>query len=147
MHEIEENVYICPNYGGAYSHRRALYFGAYIEKTVVKILEIKAVVTINDSELNAEILYNNTDISIEILQQEAKKKVLQYPDRIKQLAQFPLKIFLLDKPFPTNFQKESLGGLRTKTYFDVKHSGVNNSESLAKALNGNNWESFEKKSF
>jgi negative regulator of replication initiation len=46
LQEIQSNVYICPDTGGSYSHRRAKYLGSYAHKQVDKIFEIKAVVSI-----------------------------------------------------------------------------------------------------
>ena len=52
----------------------------------------------------------------------------------------PKRIFLLDKLYPTNFIKDSSGGMfGSKQYFDISSLGVTNAQDLANALNGKKW--------
>ena len=46
MRRISKGVYACPDTGGAYTHKRARYFGAYEDKTVSWLFEIRAVVAV-----------------------------------------------------------------------------------------------------
>jgi len=46
-HEVDAGAYICPNTGGAYSHRRARWFGMYGNKCVSRIYHIDAVVALS----------------------------------------------------------------------------------------------------
>ena len=59
MNELNNNVYMCPDTGGSYSHRRSKYLGAYTNKNVPLIFEIDNVVSVNRNCEDAEIRYIN----------------------------------------------------------------------------------------
>ena len=143
MHEINENVYMCPNFTGSYTHRRAKYFGPYSNKNVDRVFEIKAMVTVTNLDEKAKVEWNNTSMDENILEQEAKEKIRLFPSRVQELTSFGLKVFLLEKPFLANFRKTSYGGLQgSKRYFEIKDIDVKDSESLANVLQYKTWETF-----
>lgn len=134
---IEKNVYRCPAEGGAYSHRRCKYFGMYRNKCVEKIALIKAVVDVESTD-NARVLWKNVpEESEEFLKNVAKEKVaLLKPDTD------PTRIFLLDQLYPTDFRKDTSGGMRgNKQYFDISVLKPEDAEELARALTGRTWSS------
>ena len=65
LEEIEQGVYMCPDTGGAYSHRRAKYFGPYSNKKVSDIFEISAIVVIEKNLGDAKIKWRNKNIKNE----------------------------------------------------------------------------------
>ena len=142
--EIKQGVYICPDNGGPYSHRRAKYFGAYASKKVAEIFEIKAIVVIGEKLSDAKIKWKNKDINDEILIKEAKQKMQILPSRINENMSVPLQIFLLENREETNFVKESSGGMfSSKQYFWDIAVGCENSKELAEKLKNKNWGDYE----
>lgn len=140
--EINEGVYICPNTGGAYSHRRAKYFGPYSNKEVSAIYEITAVVIIDTNIDKARISWKNDDSEDNELERRAKEKVKNL--RIKENETTPLQVFLLDKKAKTRFIKDSSGGMQqSKRYFWDIANDCNNSEELAAKLQDQNWSQFK----
>ena len=75
LKEIEQGVYMCPDTGGAYSHRRAKYFGPYSSKKVADIFEINAIVVIEKNLGEAKIKWKNKNIKDETLIEQAKQKI------------------------------------------------------------------------
>lgn len=143
INEIDEYVYICPDTGGAYSHRRAKYFGPYSNKRVLRIFEIDAVISIDEMFSNYSLKWNNTKEEKEKLYKRAKEKVELFEYRVKENKTTPLQVFLLSKPQKTNFYKSSSGGMiQSKKYFWDIAKGCNNSEELAKKLENTAWEIF-----
>lgn len=135
-----ENVYICPNTGGSYSHQRAKYFGAYKGKNVKYIQEIKAVFEVSPGlaeknnfqvkskediqSVNITQLFNNSDESKKLsLLNEAIDKFRKNCNngRFLDLDSNGFLVFLLtpiDKNNEANFCKTSSGGLfGNKKYF------------------------------
>ncbi len=142
--EIEHGVYICPDSGGAYSHRRAKYFGPYSSKKVTNIFEIIAIVAIGKNLGDAKIKWKNRNVKDETLIQQAKQKLQNWQNRIDENKSVPLQVFLLDNKQETNFVKGTSGGmLQSKKYFWDIARGCSNSQELAKKLKDKKWCDYE----
>lgn len=144
LEEIEQGVYMCPDTGGAYSHRRAKYFGPYSSKRVSDIFEISAIVVIEKNLADAKIKWRNKNIKNEILIEQAKQKLQNWQWRIDENKSVPLQVFLLDNRQETNFVKETSGGmLQSKKYFWDIATDCKNSQELAEKLRDKNWGDYE----
>lgn len=142
--EIEQGVYMCPDTGGAYSHRRAKYFGPYSSKKVANIFEINAIVVIEKNLGEAKIKWKNKNIKDETLIELAKQKLQKWQWRIDENKSVPLQVFLLDNRQETNFVKETSGGmLQSKKYFWDIATDCENSQELAEKLRDKNWGDYE----
>ncbi len=143
MHEIDNEVYMCPDTGGPYSHRRAKYFGPYAEKEVNRIFEIKAVVAIDKCLSNGEVRWKNSSIDGKELIEEAKQKIRLWENRVEENKSSPLQVFLLGNGVTTKFEKETSGGMmQSKKYFWDIAIDCNSSQDLASKLDGKNWGEF-----
>ncbi|KAA6302622.1 MAG: hypothetical protein EZS26_001129 [Candidatus Ordinivivax streblomastigis] len=132
---LANNFYMCPNTGGAYSHRRAKYFGAYKNKTVQHIYEVDAVVAIERNEEDAKIEWKQSPQDDKSLIEKAKKKIAESPGRKEEIQRNGLLVFLLGDNIKTNFQKQSKGGMfGSKKYFDLKKLEMNNLNDLKRAI-------------
>lgn len=144
LEEIRNGVYMCPDTGGAYNHRRAKYFGAYASKRVADIFEIKAIVVIEKNLSGARIKWKNEAIKDEVLIEQAKDKVQMWEWRIKENRYVALQVFLLHNKQETNFIKATSGGmLQSKKYFWDIAIDCKNSEELADKLRDRSWGEFE----
>ncbi|MFA0964061.1 hypothetical protein AB9P05_19795 [Roseivirga sp. BDSF3-8] len=140
--EIWKSVYMCPDSGGAYSHRRARYFGTYYDKRVQMIFEIKALVVVKQHMESAEIKWNNSGSKNDEQSyiEEAKAFVSTY--RSGEIQKRDLQVFLLDDKKPVNFKKDTHGGMQqSKLYFYIA-KGMNNTEELAQKIDGKTWSEF-----
>ena len=144
MEEINQEVYMCPDTGGAYSHRRAKYFGPYASKQVANIFEIKAIVVIEKNLGEAKIKWKNGTSKSEAIIEEARTKLQMWKWRIDENKSVPLQVFLLDKREPTNFRKETSGGMlqSKKCFWDIA-TDCKTSKELADKLLNKNWGDFE----
>ncbi len=131
MEEPQDGVYLCPAKGGAYKHRRARFFGPYKSKKVQMIHEVDAV--LEGSRSGAmNILWNNSDQSAQELMMRAQEKVIKW-----RINEDVYRIFLLGEGHPTNFLKDSSGGMQTsKQYFSVR---AEDAADLARQLDGARW--------
>jgi hypothetical protein len=144
LSEIEQGVYMCPDTGGAYSHRRAKYFGPYSAKKVAAIFEINAIVVIEKNLGDAKIKWKNKNIKDETLIEQARQKLQNWQYRIDENKSVPLQVFLLDNRQETNFVKETSGGmLQSKKYFWDIATDCKNSQELAEKLRDKNWGDYE----
>lgn len=144
LDEINQNVYMCPDTGGAYSHRRAKYFGAYANKKVSDILEVKAIVVIEKNLGEGKIKWNNSNEKGSSLIQEAKTKLQKWQWRIDANKTVPLQVFLLDKKEKTIFIKETSGGMyQSKKYFWDIAIDCKTSKELADKLRDKNWGDYD----
>lgn len=132
---LNGGVYMCPAEGGAYSHRRARYFGMYRNKRVDHLAEIEAVVDVDLDANTTEMNWNNGHKTDGELIKSAKQKVKELrPDS------GPTRVFLLGRIHSTDFQKDSSGGMQSsKRYFDVAHLGAKSAAELADLLRGKQW--------
>jgi len=146
MNEIRLGAYICPDTGGAYSHQRARYLGPYKDKTVATTHEVLAVVGVEAGMATGRVKWNpsrqnDTTLvaqAIHILSQTA-------PWRLQSATNTPHQVFLLGPAQPTDFAKDSSGGMgQSKIYFwDIaKTLGAQDAPALAHALNGRKWSEF-----
>lgn len=143
--EIAQNVYMCPDTGGAYSHRRAKYFGAYSNKKVGDIFEIKSIIVFQKNLEDAKVKWNNTTEKDEILIAEAEHKLKSWQWRIDENRTVPIQVFLLGDKAETNFIKDSSGGMYgSKKYFIDIALDCMNSQELANKLKNRNWSDFDK---
>lgn len=144
LEEIEEGVYMCPDTGGAYSHRRAKYFGPYASKKVSYIFEITAIVVIEKNLGEAKIKWKNKDVKDNILIDEAKRKLQMWQWRIEENQSVPIQVFLLSNGEQTNFIKETSGGMmQSKKYFWDIATDCKNSKELAEKLKDKKWGDYE----
>ncbi|TDQ33391.1 hypothetical protein [Zeaxanthinibacter enoshimensis] len=144
IHEVHNHdVYMCPDTGGKYKHRRALFFGGYKSKNVKFIHEIKALVVIEQGGRTGRVVWKNfNDAPSEDLIQEAKNRLNQFDYRKSEIQERDLQVFLLQNPVEVNFRKSSDGGLySSKKYFRfiAKEHGAKNSMELAEKLAGETW--------
>lgn len=143
IEEVRNGVYMCPNIGGAYNHRRAKYFGPYLQKAVKTIHEIRAIVVIEKNLGQASIKWNNSGENADILKQEAINKLQQWAWRIEENKSTDLQVFLLSEGFETNFKKEtSRGMLQSKKYFWDIAIDCKSSKELADKLRDKNWSDY-----
>lgn len=144
LEEIEQGVYMCPDTGGAYSHRRAKYFGPYSSKKVSDIFEITAIVVIEKNLGDAKIKWKNKDIKNDTLIELAKQKLQNWQWRIDENKTVAMQVFLLDNRQETNFIKETSGGmLQSKKYFWEIATDCKNSQELSEKLRDKNWGDYE----
>ncbi|MBO5713282.1 MAG: hypothetical protein J6R88_03690, partial [Clostridia bacterium] len=134
---IEKGFYMCPNSGGSYSHKRAIYFGAYWWRNVNYIAEIKAVCVMHKSE--CVVKWNNTKLDDAEIIQEAKDKIKDFKDWNKRdVENSEMQLFLFDKLVELKYRKSTKGGMfASKRYFKTKARTI---EELYKELNGKEWE-------
>jgi hypothetical protein len=115
---MEYKIYVCPTKGGAYNHRRSLYFGAYRNKCVELIARIRAVVDL-ESQTEQKLIWKNDELAdsefIKIAVERFHKKGEPW---------YPARIFVLDDDLhKTKFTKASRGGmLGSKQYEDTNYS-------------------------
>jgi hypothetical protein len=138
---LQNKVYTCPAQGGAFSHRRSLYFGAYKNKCVEQVARIEAVVDLvseSESEANSVVWKNNSQPEEELIN-TAIKCYQKTGD-----SSYPMRVFILGDFFPTYFSKTSSGGMfGSKKYFDIEKLKVADAEDLAAKLKGKTWENYE----
>lgn len=137
---INDNVFMCPDTGGTYSHRRAQYFGTYWDKTVSQVYMIDAIVSVGLNESSLEVKWKNdltrTDSE---LKSRALTAVRKY--RTDEIKRNPIQVFLLSNSRKVNFRKDSPGGLYgSKKYFEIKE--CKNIDDLAATINDSIWSKF-----
>jgi hypothetical protein len=141
--QTEHNVYICPAQGGAYSHKRCRYFGAYKNKAARYIAEIAGVVDVEPGlDGDADVLWNNRQdlYDNDQLAEEAKSRKLEARPNIEYSA----RTFVLENLNPSAFRKESSGAMRgSKRYFDVGDLDADSVSELASALEAHSWEDLD----
>jgi hypothetical protein len=144
IEEVRNGVYMCPNSGGAYNHRRAKYFAPYLQKAVRSIHEIRAIVVIEKDKSGSFVKWNNSGENEEKLKQEAFEKLKIWNWRIEENRQTDLQVFLLSDGAETNFMKETSGGmLQSKKYFWNIATDCSNATELANKLNNKTWGEYE----
>ncbi|MHB9130415.1 MAG: hypothetical protein ACYDBB_04900 [Armatimonadota bacterium] len=131
---IEGNVYMCPAEGGAYNHRRCRFFGMYKNKTVQYVAEIEAVVDLEADGVSTlkwrHISKPNKDLIAQATSIHRQWRPNEYPTRV----------FVLGKLYPTHFIKDTSGGmLGSKQYFDISTLNVTSAEELAEQLRDLSW--------
>lgn len=135
---LEHKIYTCPAQTGSYNHRRSLYFGTYRNKCVEQISQIEAVVDL-ESEDEASLLWNNISRPEEDLIKIARERRQEIGD-----SWYPVRVFILDDMYATNFVKASSGGMFvSKQYFDIGKLKAMDAEDLAQKLSGKTWENYE----
>lgn len=115
---ISHNVYICPDLGGQYHHKRAQYFGLYKNKMVSRIYNIDAVVIVEQDFKSSNILWKREDTleDQELIKTAEDKLNLLRSDEIKTRN---LKVFVLSNGKEVSFEKDTYGGLYgSKIYFE-----------------------------
>ncbi len=139
--EVEENsVYMCPNTGGQYNHRRAMYFGAYWDKAVNYIFTIDAIIDVEKGTKKQVIRWKNSDVHLE---NELKRRVNEAINKFrnKEIIRNGILVFLLGERKKVSFKKDSRGGLYgSKIYFKIQSNSL---EELAKELDGKGWSAFK----
>ncbi|QHV97296.1 hypothetical protein [Spirosoma endbachense] len=96
LHEIEAGVYLCPDTGGAYRHKRARYFGPYANKAVRQIFEVDAVATVSTGLEEVSFKWiNRPEADKEALTTKAREYVAQF--RLDDNRHTPIQVFVLGK--------------------------------------------------
>lgn len=144
LHENQEYaVYICPAQGGAYSHKRARFFGAYKQKQAQLIAEIAGVVDVDPGEDGeTTVLWNNRPdlYDRDELAREARRRKMNARPGISWSA----RTFVLEDSTPSAFRKGTSGGMiNSKRYFDVQELDVSSAPELAEVLTERTWSEFE----
>ena len=143
MGRVSKGIYACPDTGGAYTHRRARYFGAYEDKAVSWLFEIKAVLFVRQDMTVSGVKWKNVDLGDDVLKEEAAEKIRGDSHLSAEIKIQDLQVFLLDKPARTNFYKSSTGGmLGSKQYFPGIAEGCRSSSELAERLRNKRWSDF-----
>ncbi|GAB3026533.1 hypothetical protein [Spirosoma pulveris] len=142
MYEIEAGVYLCPDTGGAYRHKRARFFGPYANKAVREIFEIDAVATVSTGLEEVTFKWiNRPDADKTMLESKAREQVARF--RSEDNKQTPTQVFLLGPSAKTNFRKDSPKGmLASKLYFWDIATGYTSADELAAYLDGKGWSQF-----
>lgn len=146
MDEIEAGAYMCPNTGGPYSHSRARFLGSYQFKAVRSVYEVDALVACTPNGKEFEIRWKNNNQSNKDLLERGKamtKKINS--SHVGTLKNDGLQIFLLSGGSPTEFVKDSSGGLLgSHLYFwDIaKKLDAKTATELAEKLKGRQWGEF-----
>jgi hypothetical protein len=137
---LEHKIYTCPAKGGAYNHRRSLYFGTYRNKCVEQVAQIKAVIDLeSEDKADATIVWKNDGRS----DQELFEIAIERRQKIGEFW-YPVRVFVLGDMHGTSFVKASSGGMFvSKQYFDIGRLKVSNAEELATKLKGKTWENYE----
>ena len=139
--EVEQDlVYMCPDSGNQYSHKRAQYFGAYWNKAVNFVFSIEAVAIVgidfNDFEIKWK---NNTSLKDEDLKERAKEVILKY--RKNEIRKNGIQVFFLDNKRAVHFEKDSPGGLYgPKKYFSINSKNI---EELVEELDNVKWSKYK----
>jgi len=130
-------VYLCPATGGAYSHKRAQYFGMYRDKRVSRIAQIEAVVDL-ESKGAANIKWKNVArTDVDLIRQAREKHSIWRPNR------YPHRVFLLGELFETDFLKGTKYPMQgSKQYFDVSALNPSGTKDLAEKLRGKTWQNY-----
>jgi hypothetical protein len=140
---IEQNeIYVCPDSGGAYHHRRAKYFGAYWNKGVEYIAELKAVVVLEKAEsAEGKIKFKNTDEDDNELVKEAFRRIKESRE-YEELKKKDMQVFLLGRKVKADFKKETPGAMmNSKRYFMFDYK-IQSLDDLQTAVNGKTWRDF-----
>ena len=133
---LEGNAYFCPSSGGAYSHKRAKFFGAYADREVCYIAEIKGVV-VKDKE-QEYVKYNNTKQSDQELIEEANVAINKFPDEVEGSKTYGIQVFILDKLTKVNYKKETKGGVQWSKKYE-EYEEIKNIEQLYNLINNKTW--------
>lgn len=139
---MNDNVYMCPDTGKTYSHRRALYFGAYKDKKVHHLYTIEAVVSVQEQLGGVEIKWNNFSSDDTELKAKAINMVEKY--RKQENLTKPIQVFILSNAREVDFNKDSKGGMfGTKVYFEGIAKGCQDIDALVEKINNKFWSSFK----
>lgn len=145
LDEINQGAYICPDTGGSYRHSRAKYFGPYSGKKVSMVYEIRGVVVIDRNLGKGDVKWNNVKQTDDELINDARRLLKESAHGIDNNTKWPTQVFLLDNGHPTDFVKDSSGGMwQSKMYFSDIASDLekNDASSLAEKLKGRRWSEF-----
>jgi hypothetical protein len=112
---------------------------------VESVAEIEAVVDVSrpagaGGRVEAEVLWSNSGQSDHRLQKTARERALRFrPDEL------PIRVFILANRTPTNFVKDSKGGMfGSKIYFDTSALKAKDAGDLAAKLEGKRWSDLER---
>lgn len=136
---VRDRIYMCPARGGAYSHKRSKYFGAYKNKAAQYVAHIDAVVDLRDGE-QPEFKWKNRNVNEEELLERARS----VRQRRRSEDEAATRVFLLGELHDTEFRKDTKYGMQgSKQYFDLSELDVEGAEELAGALRGMKWSDFD----
>lgn len=141
IEEINKGFYICPDVGRTYAHRRAMYFGAYKDKTVKYLCRIEAVASVSENMGKVEIKWNNGTMDEREIQEKARKYIQEH--REDENRSKPMQVFILSNCKEVHFVKQSSGGLwGSKIYFENIAKDCQNIDELANIIDGQTWDKF-----
>ena len=143
--KVEAGVYFCNDTKGAYKHKRSRFFGAYKDKGVQYISHIDAIISVESKVANADcdLKWKNVDEDDKNLIKRAKDFVKKYCQNWDSSTR--IQVFLLSDLRKVDFKKSTKGGLfGSKLYFDGIAKGCNNTDDLAKIIDGKSWSEFGK---
>ncbi len=137
---MTDSVYMCPDTGGQYHHKRAKYFGTYWSMNVEYIYEIDAVVSVPmNFKGKPQIKWNNSNLLPAILQSRAIAAVKKW--RMHEIPKTALQVFLLSDQHKVDFSKDTPGGLYgSKIYFECR--SCKDIGELEKAVKNKAWSDF-----
>ncbi len=132
---VDNKVYICPSVGAAYNYRPARYFGVYHSRKVSHVANIEAVI---DVQLDGTTNVRWTALSFK--EAEQRQKAVEQANQLRPKADFPVQVIILGVVQPTDFTKESPGGMfGSVKYLDVSGLEVDTAGYLAMKLRDKNW--------
>ena len=135
---VQNQVYICPVQGASSNFKPARYFGVYHNLTVSHVANIEAVIDV-DEQHNTTVRW----LAGGGAEADYRARAVEKTTKLRQQADFPVRVILLDYLQATGFKKGSRGGMQnSKQYLDVSSVGVNSAGYLAGKLWDKSWSDF-----
>lgn len=111
------------------------YFGLYHGKGVSSVANIEAAIDVHPDDSTTIRWIGGLD-----KEDNYRLKAVKLAHQLRPKNQFPVRVLILDYLQPTDFRKNTRGGMVGSTqYFDVSSFGVNSAGFLAGKLAGKNW--------
>lgn len=143
------NIYACGTAGVGQTFKKFKYFGAYQNKNVSDLFEVRAVIDIektNDlKNAKCQVYWKNVNDDNEKLFKEVLSIIAKDERRRGELASFANRVFLLSNHIKdVTFKKDTHGGLYgTKKYFNDIATGCKNIQEFAEKINDKSWSEFD----
>ena len=139
--EIESDFYICPDKGGAYNHSKCKYFGAYWDKNVNYLAEIKAVIVIEQGGESFSLKWKNTADTDKDLFETAKRNFENCEKwRKEEARKYSLQMFILAGKRVLDYRKTSGGGMMCSKRYMPLPPELNDINDVFNHLNKTTWE-------
>jgi hypothetical protein len=140
---VDGKRYMTPAKTGVRSYQKCKYFGAYKDKKVQALAEIKAVVDVYDNSDESQIYWSNPGWDKDNLIEEATAKAERDPRDTQLMKEEGCRTFLFDGLKQIEFSKDSKHGIQNKKYFDVSGIDAEGLTDLAEELDGKSWSEVE----